>query len=166
MPLRLLTTRSATHAETGELLALERVLAGRLEGDRARCGALGRLAHEHGPGRRDGLQPGGGVDEVAGDHPLADRAEGHRCLAGEDAGPCLEPCRELPDRIDQLEPGANAALGVVLVGDRRAPDGHDRVADELLDRAAVAVDDVARQVEVAGSATRGPPRRRGRRRGP
>ena len=35
--------------------------------------------------------------------------------------------------------------------DRRAPDGHDRVADELLDRAAVALDHVARELEVAAS---------------
>ena len=32
----------------------------------------------------------------------------------------------------------------------RAPDGHDRVADELLDRAAVALDHRARSFEVAG----------------
>ena len=35
------------------------------------------------------------------------------------------------------------------VRDRRAPDGHDGVADELLDRAAVALDERARGVEVA-----------------
>ena len=45
--------------------------------------------------------------------------------------------------------GADGALGVVLVGGRRAPDGHHGIADELLDRAAVALDDVAREVEVA-----------------
>ena len=62
--------------------------------------------------------------------------------------------------------GADGALGVVLVRDRRAPDGHDRVADELLDRAAVALDDLARQVEVARTASRArPPRRAPRRSG-
>ena len=50
--------------------------------------------------------------------------------------------------VDQLEPGADRALGVVLVGRRHAPDGHHRVADELLDGAAVAGDDAA-LVEVA-----------------
>ena len=54
------------------------------------------------------------------------------------------------DRVDELEGGPDGALGVVLVRDGRAPDGHHRVADELLDRAAVPRDDVPRQVEVAG----------------
>ena len=53
------------------------------------------------------------------------------------------------DRVDQLEGGPDGALGVVLVGDRGAPDGHDGITDELLDRAAVALDDLAGKVEVA-----------------
>ena len=36
--------------------------------------------------------------------------------------------------------GAHGALGVVLVRDGRPEDGHDRVSDELLDRAPVALD--------------------------
>jgi hypothetical protein len=36
------------------------------------------------------------------------------------------------------------------VGDRRAPQGHDRVADELLDHAAVALDGGPGPLEVAG----------------
>ena len=67
--------RARPQAATGCGLALERLLAGGLEDDRARCGALRRLADEHGPGRRDGLQAGGRVDQVAGDHPLADGAD-------------------------------------------------------------------------------------------
>ena len=55
-----------------------------------------------------------------------------------DAGACLDPRAEGPHGVDQLEGRPDRALRVVLVGDRRAPDGHDRVADELLDRAAVA----------------------------
>ena len=38
------------------------------------------------------------------------------------------------------ERGPNGALGVVLVRDRRAEERHDRVADELLDRAAEALE--------------------------
>ena len=53
------------------------------------------------------------------------------------------------DRVDELERGADGALGVVLVGDRRAPDRHDRVADELLDRPAVQLHDLGRGLEVA-----------------
>ena len=52
-------------------------------------------------------------------------------------------------RVDELEAGPDRPLGVVLVRGRRAPDRHDGVADELLDRPAVAADDVAREVEVA-----------------
>ena len=48
--------------------------------------------------------------------------------------------------VDQVERGAHRPLGVVLVGGRRAPNGHDRIADELLDCAAVALDHLARTV--------------------
>ena len=47
-------------------------------------------------------------------------------------------------------PSPHRSLGVVLAGDRGTPYGHDRVADELLDRPAVAGDHVAGQIEVAG----------------
>ena len=50
---------------------------------------------------------------------------------------------------DEVERRAHRPLGVVLVRDRRAPDRHHRVADELLDRAAVALDQRAARVEVA-----------------
>jgi hypothetical protein len=47
---------------------------------------------------------------------------------------------QLLDRVEDAKPGAHRALGVVLVRDRGAEDGHDRVADELLHRAAVPLD--------------------------
>ena len=56
---------------------------------------------------------------------------------------------EAADCIDDIEGGANRPLRVVFVGGRCAPDGHDRIADELLDRAAVALDHVAGDIEVA-----------------
>ena len=71
-------------------LALEHLLAGRLERDRLLGRALGRLADEDGAGRRDGLQPARGVDEVAGDHALVRGAERDRRLAGQDAGARLD----------------------------------------------------------------------------
>ena len=71
-------------------LALEHLLAGRLEGDRLGGRALGRLADEHGPGRGDRLEPAGRVDEVAGDHALVRRADGDGGLAGQDAGAGLD----------------------------------------------------------------------------
>ena len=116
---------------------------------------LRRLADEDGAGRGHRLEARGGVDEVAGDHPLAHGADRHGGLAGQDPGPQLERLvarlpPEVADGVDELEGGPHGPLGVVLLGDRRAPDGHDGVADELLDRAAVALDDLAAQVEVAG----------------
>ena len=135
-------------------LALEELLAGRLEGDRARRGALGGLADEDGAGRRHRLEPRRGVHHVAGHHPLADGTDRDRCLAGQDAGPQLEGlvarlAPEMADGVDEVEGRADRPLGVVLLCDRRAPDGHHGVADELLDRAPVALDDLPAQIEVA-----------------
>ena len=42
--------------------------------------------------------------------------------------------------VTDREGGPNRPLGVVLVGDRRPEDGHDRIADELLDRASEALE--------------------------
>ena len=49
----------------------------------------------------------------------------------------------------QLVGGADGAQRVVLVHERHAEDGHHRVADELLDGAAVPLQHDARLVEVA-----------------
>ena len=131
------------------LLALEVLLAGLLEGDRLARGALGRLADEDGARLGDALEPAGGVDEVAGDHALVRRAERDGGLAGQDAGPGLDARAQGLDRVDELEAGPDGPLGVVLAGDGGAPDGHDGVADELLDGAAVAADHLAGELEVA-----------------
>ena len=85
------------------LLALEDLVAGRLEGDRAGGGPMCRLADEHPAGRGDGLESRRRVDQVAGDHPLVAGAEGDRGFAGQDAGPGLDAGRERADRVDQLE---------------------------------------------------------------
>src|SRR5207253_8017473 len=68
----------------------------------------------------------------------------------EDAGPGLDAGPEDADHLDEIERRPNCALGVILAGSRRAPDRHDRVADELLDDPAVATDDLRCQLEVAG----------------
>ena len=60
---------------------------------------------------------------------------------------------ESGNRIDEVERGADGAFGVVLVRHGRAPDRHHGIADELLDRAAVALDDAA-AVEVPGESSR------------
>ena len=82
------------------------------------------------------------------------RSEVHGGFAGEDARAGAEVGRadvrpQIPHESRELERGANGAFGVVLVRDRRSPHGHDGVADELLDHAAVALDDPAALVEVA-----------------
>ena len=121
-----------------------------LRGDRLRFAVVDRLpgrplsllADEHPVDRRRRLQARPGVDDVAGGHPLAGlraSSEPHERLAGVDADPHLELvalARPVADR----ERGADSALGVVLVRGRRAEDGHHRIADELLDGAAVALE--------------------------
>ena len=159
----LAAVRAAAHGDDAvrapggdsQLLALEQLVAGRLEGDRHRCSAHRALVDEQGPGRCGGLQAGGGVDHVPGDHSLAGGADGDRGGARRDARAELEIGRvdlgsELTDRDDELEACTNGPLRVILVCRRRAEHRHDGVADELLDHAAVPVDDLARDVEVAG----------------
>ncbi len=144
------TTRRATPGGDRGRLALERLVAGRLEHDGRGRRAPGRLPHQDRAGRRGRLEPGRGVDEVARDHALVGGADGHRRLAGQHPRAGGDAGAQRADRVDQVERRPDRALRVVLARHRRAPDRHDRVADELLDRAAVALDDVARQVEVAG----------------
>ena len=100
-----------------------------------------RLVHEHTVDRSGALQSGGGVDDIARGHPLAGarlRVEPYEYLARRNSDAELEVVlqRELPDR----ERGSDGAFGVVLVRDRSTEQRHDRVADELLDRTAVALE--------------------------
>ena len=127
-------------------LALRRDRLEWVEGDRTRRCAHGVLVDDH---RADGgcaLESSGGVDDIARDDPLASlgsRTEGDDRLAGRDGGPNrdLEPfVAELPDRLQDAESRPHGPLGVVLVGDGGSEDGHDCVADELLDSAVEALD--------------------------
>ena len=88
------------------------------------------------------------VDRIARDERLALPADDD--LAGVDADPSLETV--LRDRGAHLRGCTHRAQGIVLVGYRDPEDGHDRVADELLDRATVALDDRAQILEVAAHA--------------
>jgi len=93
------------------------------------------------------LEAGGDVHDVPRGDPLAlawtrrqrhDRlARGH-CRAYRELQPMLRV--ELLDRVEDTERGSDGSLGVVLVRRRRTEDRHHRVADELLDRAAEALD--------------------------
>ena len=84
------------------------------------------------------LQAGGDVDRLAGREGRV-RLVGDD-LAGLDADPRLEA--ELVHRVEDRGGGADGALGVVLVGLRDPERGHDGVAGELLDDAAVRRDAV------------------------
>ena len=94
------------------------------------------------PGRRGRLQPLGGVHHVAHGGVVAagpQRADQH--LAGVDADAHLD--RRTPtsapvggQRLLHAQRGPHRPLGVVLVGDRRAEQGDDGVADDLVDLAA------------------------------
>ena len=68
--------------------------------------------------------------------------------------PGAELAAERGDGREQVERCAHRSLGVVLRCSRRPPDGHDRVADELLHRPAVHGDDPAADLEVAGEELR------------
>ena len=57
---------------------------------------------------------------------------------------------QLPECAPELRGRPHGSQRVVLVDVRDAEDGHDGVADELLDRASVPLDHVACQLEVAG----------------
>ncbi len=105
------------------------------------------LANDDRAGRGDVLEPRRGVHHVAR-HALADLralAERDHRLAGVDPDadrelqPRLLPVRLL-DIVQDLEAGPDRALGVVLVAHRGSEDAEDRVADELVDRAAEVLD--------------------------
>ena len=104
------------------------------------------------------LQAGCRVDGVAGHEPLPGGRVAGDHLAGVDPGPIRElhavPRQEvlveLAERLLHAMRGADRPERVVLVQLRQAEDGHDRVADVLLDRPAVEVEDRLHRVEVAG----------------
>ena len=108
-------------------------------------------ADDHAPGRRQRLEPGDGVHHVAGRDALAplrrvaerdDRlARVHRDADGEPQLRVLLVQRF--EGADDRDGRLDGARRVVLVGQRRAEDADDRVADELLDGAAERLDLVA-----------------------
>ena len=104
---------------------------------------VGRRPHEDLAGAGLLLQPRGDVDGLAG----RERRVGvvRHDLARLEANAGLEA--ELAHRVDDREGRPDAALGVVLVRLRDAERGHDGVAGELLDDAAVRDDAVRDAVE-------------------
>ena len=139
-----------------QLLALRNDLAGLLVVDgrprRSKC----LFADEDPVHRRGFLQTRSGVDDVTGHHPLpVRRARGqrHERLARVDGDPHLQVevrigLVELMDGLADRDRRAHRPLGIVAVGNRRSEHGHDRISDELLDRAAERLDLVPHSSEV------------------
>jgi hypothetical protein len=120
-------------------------------------GGVGPLAHGHPVHRGLSLQPGGRVDHVAGDDPfplLGSGPQGHHGLPGLDPHPDGEvkagiALVQLGDGLDDPKARPHCSLRVVLVRGRSPEHRYDRVADELLHGAAVALD-LASQAGVVG----------------
>ena len=136
------------------LLPLELERPGVLVDDRRLGRPARRLADQNTARLRSRLDPRSGVDDIARDHPLADRREVHRRLAGQHARSRPQAFRthllaEGRHGSDEIERRTDGALGIVFGRGRRPPHRHHRVPDELLDRAAVQLDQTSAGVEVA-----------------
>ena len=141
------SSSSSSDAKGGNRLALpfQRKWRDRLRADGAAHESLGRRADENLSGARSLLEALGDVHCVACGERLAGARDD---LPGVDADPHLEP--EGRDGVAHLEGRAYRSQGVVLVDLRDTEDCHRCVADELLHRAAVALEDRA-QLRVVAS---------------
>ena len=138
-------------------LALQLERLERLDEHRVAHEPVGRLADQDLARAGGGLEALGDDDGVAGDERVASRRIAGDDLARVDAGPRpeLDPVLRAQllvqrgERLPHLAGGANGPQRVVLVHDRDPERGHDRVADELLDRAPVVLEHAADLDEVA-----------------
>ena len=115
------------------------------------CGVECARAHEHAVGRRRSLQPRSGIHDVTLDHRLAKLGAGidvDQNLARVDRDAQFQVFL-LARPVAYGERRSDCAFGIIFVRRRRAENGHDRVADELLDSAAVALE-IAAQAVVIG----------------
>ena len=151
--------RSAEQPPRGERLALSlRLDSGhRLDDDRIPDEAVRRLAEEHLARLRGLFEPRRDVDRVACRELLIRVGVPDDHLARVDAGargdanPVLarEILVDALESLAHLERRPHGAERIVLVDGRHAEHGHDRVADELLDGAAVSFERCLHRVEVA-----------------
>ena len=133
-------------------LAFQLVLAGVDIRDRRHAGSTGHLLDVAAPRRCSRLDARRGVHPVPDDEALLGGLG--RCGAtGHDPDPGLKLALVRGavggDGRDKLDPGPHGALGVVLLRYWGTPDGHDRVADELLDDASISRHDGPGELEVA-----------------
>ena len=131
-------------AATSLLLALHAERVDRLSLDTTVHQAEGLLADQDVARRRGLLEARRHVDRVAGGQPLGRAGDN---LPGVDADARLE--RELGERVAHLGRRPDRPQRVVLVDVWHAEDCHHRVADELLDAAAMCLDDRLHALEVA-----------------
>ena len=140
----------------GLRLALEVEWRHELDFDLVPSEPVGEVAEDHFATARRLFQPRGGVHGVARDHPLgrARVARDHLAAVDPDVIAQLEARVRAESGVQRLQRRLHVrgrtdrANGVVLVPDRQPEDGHHRVADELLHRAAVALERDAHAVEV------------------
>jgi hypothetical protein len=127
-------------------LALQRNGLERLVDDRVSRRPHCQLAGDETADRCNALQAGRRVDDVARHHPLALLGPGKECdecltgvYRGSD-GKLKALLAKFFDRLEYAQTRPDGALGIVLMCDRGSKDGHDSIADELLDRPSEAVD--------------------------
>ncbi len=137
-------TVTSRHAGHGLTLALQRQRLDGLRLDRVSSQAQSRLAEQGLTGLRGLLQPRGNVDGVTRREPLLG-ARDH--LAATDADPPLDA--ELGQGQLHLRRCLERAHCIVFVHGRQPEDRHHGVADELLDDAAMALDDRLHALEIA-----------------
>ena len=82
-------------------------------------------------------------------------AEIHGSLASQDASAGVQAARsyllaQARHGVDQVERGPDRAFRVVLVGNGCSPHRHHGIADELLDRPAISLDERPGDLEVCG----------------
>ena len=131
--------------------------AGLLQYDAVAHEALGFPADQDLAGLGSVFEAACEVDRVAHDEGLAGVRVARNHLPGVHADPdldgdaprVLELVVQARERVPHVDRGPDGAQCVVLVQPRHAEDGHDRVADELLHRAAVALQHDAHLGEVA-----------------
>ena len=129
--------------------------AGGLEADGLRCERVRGVADQDPAGRCCALQPRRGVDDVAHRRVLGAGQRADQHLAGvdadahADAGAAGKAGRadEVGERRLHPQRRPHRAFGVVLVSDRRAEQGEDAVAEDLVDPAAEGGDVVDEQLE-------------------